>query len=75
MPTHLDPIDKDGNAYTVYFNGKRIGTVTRNITMGATIWQHQFKDEDPPQGVFEEKEHAADQLAANYIQRPKRKTK
>ena len=68
----LDPIDKEGNAFRVLLNGKRIGTVTRNITLGSTIWQHQVKDEDPPQGVFEQKEHAADQLAANYVSRKKK---
>ena len=72
MPTHLDPIDKDGRAYRVLLNGKRIGIVTRNTTLGSTIWQHQVKDEDPPQGVFTEKEHAADQLAVNYVSRKKK---
>jgi hypothetical protein len=72
MPTTLDPIDREGNAYRVLLDGKRIGTVTRNITLGHTMWQHQARDEDPPQGVFEQKEHAADQLAADYLQRKKK---
>ncbi len=72
MPTSLDPIDSDGNAYRVLLNGKRIGVVKRNITMGSTIWQHQVRDDDPFMGVFSEKEHAADQLAVNYVQRRKK---
>ncbi len=73
MPTSLDPLDKDGNAYRVLLNGKRIGTISRNITLGETIWQHRVKDDDPFMGVFTEKEHAADQLAVNHIQRRKKK--
>ena len=72
MPANLEPIDKDGNSYRVFLNGKRIGIVTRNITMGATIWQHQIKEDDEPRGVFSEKEHAADQLAMDFINRKKR---
>lgn len=72
MPAILEPIDTDGNSYRVLLNGKRIGIVTRNISMGSTIWQHRIKEDDDPRGVFDEKEHAADQLAANHLNRKKR---
>jgi len=75
MPATLDPIDKDGSAFRVFLNGKRIGLVTKNITLGSTIWQHKASDDAPPQGVFSEAQEAADQLAVNYVRRPKRNKK
>ena len=69
----LDPIDKDGTAFRVLLNGKRIGFVRRNTTMGEVIWQHQVSEDAAPQGVFSEAQHAADQLAVNHLKRPKRK--
>ena len=73
MAATLDPIDKGGTAFRILLNGKRIGLVTRNTTLGAVIWQHQTSEDAPPTGVFTEAQEAADQLAANYVQRPKRK--
>ena len=72
MSTTLDPIDKEGNAFRVLLNGKRIGLVTKNITLGSTIWQHKTGDDAPPAGVFTEAQEAADQLAANYLQRKRK---
>ncbi len=73
MPAQLDPIDKEGNAYKVFLNGKRIGLVTKNTTLGSAIWQHKRSEDEPGVGVFSEAQEAADQLAVNYIRRPKRK--
>ncbi len=75
MPATLDPIDKDGSAFRVFLNGKRIGLVTRNTTLGSTIWQHKTSEDAEPQGVFSEAQEAADMLAANYIRRPKKRKK
>lgn len=74
MPATLDPIDKDGTAFRVLLNGKRIGLVTRNTTLGSTIWRHQVSEDAEPAGVFSEAQEAADQLVAQALQRPKRKT-
>ncbi len=73
MPANLDPIDKDGTAFRVFLNGKRIGLVTKNMTLGSAIWQHKTSEDATPTGVFSEAQEAADQLAINYIRRPKRK--
>ena len=76
MPTTLDPIDDDGTTYRVKLNGKRIGLVTRNVTLGSVIWQHKVADDAPPAGVFSEPQEAADALALKHMDRkPKRKTK
>ena len=72
-PANLDPIDKEGSAFRVFLNGKRIGLVTKNMTLGSTIWQHKVSEDAPGEGVFAEAQEAADQLAVNYIRRPKRK--
>lgn len=73
MPAHLDPIDKDGTAFRVLLNGRRIGLVRKNVTLGSVIWQHQVSDDAAPQGVFSEAQDAADQLVANRLGKMKRK--
>ena len=81
MPASLDPIDEDGSAFRVSFNGKRMGIVTLNSRMGVPVWQHATSGrEDSLKGAFNLKEEAADQLVVNYLQRqwekkqkPKRK--
>ena len=73
MPVSLDPIDKDETAYRVLLDGKRIGIVKANTTLGERIWQYQARDQDPFTGVFSEAQHAAEQLAVNKITKRKRK--
>ncbi len=72
MPANLEPIDTDGMAYRVVLDGERIGIVSRYITMGETNWQTRVKDEDAPQGVFSEKDHAVAQLVMDHVNREKR---
>ena len=72
MAAHLDPIDREGNAYRVLWNGKQIGTVRRNMTLGEAIWQHKGRaDHDVFRGVFSQKEQAAEQLTVDYVTRKK----
>ena len=71
-PANLDPIDQSGTAFRVFLNGKRIGLVTRNMTLGSAIWQFKRSEDEPGEGVFSEAQEAADQLAVNFIRRPKR---
>ena len=73
MTTTLDPIDKDGSAFRVFLNGKRIGLVTKNTSLGGVIWHHRVAVDADPVGVFTEAQEAADQLAANHVSRKKRK--
>ena len=72
MPANLEPIDNDGTAFRVVLNGKRIGLVTKNTSLGSVIWQHRVAEDADPVGVFTEPQEAADQLAANYVSRKKR---
>lgn len=67
MPTRMTEVTPE--RYSVILdeeNGsKTIGTVVLNRTAGIPVWQ--YLRGHIPQGVFDSKEDAADQLAANYV--------
>lgn len=65
----MEPLDSDETGYQVWYDGKRIGKVLRNLAMPFPLWEMVEPHRPRPHGVFDRAEVAAQQVTANYLER------